>query len=277
MSVWDFTGKRVIISGCFSGMGEAAARELVRLGAEVHGFDYKRSEVPMASFTEVDLREPASIDAAVAKVGGSVDALFNCAGLAHTFPPLDLMKVNFIGLRHLTETVLPLMKAGGSVTSISSNGGLGWTQRIPVLMEFIAQPDYASAVAWCESHADTVLEGYGFSKEVLICWTLLRCYDLVKRGIRINCTLPGPTDSPMMKDIEKVTPASVLEAAAQPSGRRSTPAEQAYPLIFLGSDAASYISGLALNVDLGFLGSVMTGQIDMRAMMGDSMDRTSAT
>ena len=267
MSVWDFTGKRVIISGCFSGMGEAAARELVRLGAEVHGFDYKRSEVPLASFTEVDLREPASIDAAVAKVGAPVDALFNCAGLAHTFPALDLMKVNFIGLRRLTEAVLPLMKPGGSITSIASNGGLGWSQRIPVLMEFIAQPDYASAVAWCEAHPETVMEGYAFSKEVVICWTMLRCYDLTKRGIRINCTMPGPTESPMMKEIEKVTPARMLEAAAQPSGRRSTPVEQAYPLIFLGSDAASYISGLALNVDLGFLGSVMTGQIDMRAMM----------
>lgn len=273
MSVWDFTGKRVIVSGCYSGMGEATARELVRLGGEVHGFDFKRSEVPMASFTEVDLREPASIDAAVAKIGGPVDALFNCAGLAHTYPAIDLMKVNFIGLRHLTEAVLPLMKAGSSITSISSNGGLGWTQRIPLLMEFIAQADYASAVAWCEAHPDDVLEGYGFSKEVLIAWTLLRSNDLIKRGIRINCTLPGPTQSPMMDDIEKVVPLAMLEAAAQPSGRRSTPIEQAYPLVFLGSDAASYISGLALSVDLGFLGSVMTGQIDMQEMM-KKMDPT---
>ncbi len=267
MSVWDFTGKRVIITGCFSGMGEAAARELVRLGAEVHGFDYKRSEVPMASFTEVDLREPASIDAAVAKVGGPVDALFNCAGLPQTFPAIDLMKVNFIGLRHLTEAVLPLMKEGGSITSISSNGGLGWSQRMPVLMEFIAQPDYDGAVAWCEAHSEVVQEGYGFSKEAVIAWTMLRCYDLVKRCIRINCTMPGTTQSPMMAEFKKVVPASVLEAAAQPSGRYSTPVEQAYPLIFLGSDAASYISGVALNADLGFLGSVMTGQIDMQAMM----------
>lgn len=275
MSVWDFTGKRVIISGCFSGMGEAAAKELVRLGAEVHGIDYKRSTVEMASFTEVDLREQASIDAAVAKIGGPIDALFNCAGLPQTFPSIDLMKVNFIGLKHLTEAVLPLMKEGGSITSISSNGGLGWTQRIPLLMEFIAQPDYAAGVAWCEAHPEAVLEGYGFSKEAVIAWTLLRGYDLVKRGIRINCTLPGPTQSPMMDELVKVVPAAVLEAAAQPSGRRSTPVEQAYPLIFLGSDAASYISGLALNVDLGFLGSVMTGQIDMRSMMG-GMDQSSA-
>lgn len=276
MSVWDFTGKRVIVSGCFSGMGAATAEELVKLGAEVHGFDFKQSEVPMASFTEVDLREPASIDAAVAKIGGPVDALFNCAGLAHTYPALDLMKVNFIGLRHLTEAVLPLMKEGGSITSISSNGGLGWTQRMPVLMEFIAQPDYASAVAWCEAHTDTVFEGYAFSKEAVIAWTMLRCFDLVKRGIRINCIMPGPTQTPMMDDIEKVTSKAVLDTAAQPSGKRATPVQQAYPLIFLGSDAAGYISGQALSVDMGFMGSMMTGQLDMSAMVSATEQRPEA-
>ena len=107
--VLGYQGKRVIVSGCFSGMGEATARLLGELGAEVHGFDYKQATVPLASFNQVDLRDPASIEAGVAAVGGKIDALFNCAGLPQSFPPLDVMKVNFIGLRHLTETVLPLM------------------------------------------------------------------------------------------------------------------------------------------------------------------------
>ena len=47
---WSYQGKKVVITGCFSGMGEAAARELVRLGAEVHGVDIKESPVKMASF-----------------------------------------------------------------------------------------------------------------------------------------------------------------------------------------------------------------------------------
>ena len=58
--------KRVIVSGCFSGMGEATARKLLDLGAEVHGLDYKESALPLASFTQVDLRETASVEAAVA-------------------------------------------------------------------------------------------------------------------------------------------------------------------------------------------------------------------
>ena len=85
----DFLGyknKRVIVSGCFSGMGEATARLLLELGAQVHGLDYKETSLKLASFTQVDLRDPAAIDAAIAGIGGKVDALFNCAGLPQTAP-----------------------------------------------------------------------------------------------------------------------------------------------------------------------------------------------
>src|ERR1700751_1515827 len=65
----NYKNKRVIVSGCFSGMGEATARQLIGLGAEVHGLDFKPSTLDLASFNQVDLRDPASIEAAVAKVG----------------------------------------------------------------------------------------------------------------------------------------------------------------------------------------------------------------
>ena len=61
----NYKNKRVVVSGCFSGMGEATAKLLLKLGAEVHGLDYKDSSLPLASFTRVDLRDPSSIDAAV--------------------------------------------------------------------------------------------------------------------------------------------------------------------------------------------------------------------
>lgn len=263
----SYENKRVVISGCFSGMGEATARLLLQLGAEVHGLDYKPSKLELASFTQVDLREPAAIDAAVKKIGGKVDALFNCAGLPQTSPPLDVMKVNYAGTRRLTEQVLPLMSAGGAIVSISSNGGLGWSRRLPVLMGLLKIDSYDGIVKWCQDNAETVREGYAFSKEALIVWTMMTSTHLIKRGIRINCTMPGPTQTPMMSQFEQATAASVLEAAAQPINRRSTPEEQAGPLVFLNSDAASYINGVALPVDGGFLGGVATGQIDLSAMM----------
>ena len=265
-----YKGKRVVVSGCFSGMGEATAKLLLQLGAEVHGLDYKQSKLALASFTQTDLRDPGSIDAAAGKIGGRVDALFNCAGLPQTSPPVDVMKVNYIGARRLTERLLPMMPAGGAVVSIASTAGLGWSRRVPVLMGLIQIDSFEGAVEWCKSNLETVREGYSFSKEVIVVWTMMFATRLIKRGIRMNCTLPGPTQTPMMAQFESATPASIIEAATQPINRRSTPEEQAGPLVFLNSGAASYINGVALPVDGGFLGGIATGQIDPRSLMGAS-------
>ena len=62
--------------------------------------------------------------------------------------------------------------------------------------------------------------------------------------------------------------AEVLEAAAQPINRRSTPEEQAVALVFLNSPAASYLNGVVLPVDGGLMGGIATGQIDPRSLMG---------
>jgi NAD(P)-dependent dehydrogenase (short-subunit alcohol dehydrogenase family) len=269
----DFLGyenKRVVVSGCFSGMGEATARLLLQLGAEVHGLDFKASKLELASFRQMDLREPASIDAAAAAIGGKVDALFNCAGLPQTSPPLDVMKVNYAGTRRLTERVLPLMGAGSAIASVSSMGGLGWSRRVPVLMELLQIEDYDGAVKWCEGHADVVREGYAFSKEAVVVWTMMAATSLIKRGIRMNCTMPGPTQTPMMAHFEAASKRSVLEAATQPIDRRSTPEEQAAPLLFLNSGVASYLNGVALPVDGGLMGGIATGRIDPRTLMGSA-------
>jgi NAD(P)-dependent dehydrogenase (short-subunit alcohol dehydrogenase family) len=261
-----YQGRRVVVSGCFSGMGEATARLLLSLGAEVHGIDFKPCGLQLASFTQADLRDCASIDSAVGAIGGKVDALFNCAGLPQTCPPLDVMKVNFIGTRHLTAQVLTRMSDGGAVASVSSTGGLGWSRRIPVLMQLIGTKSFDEAVTWSTDNAETVREGYALSKEAVIVWTMMSSSHLIKRGIRINCTAPGPTQTPMMKDFEKATPMAVLEMATQPINRRSLPEEQAGPLVFLNSSAASYVNGVLLPVDGGFMGGMATGQIQMAAL-----------
>ncbi|MFA7585000.1 MAG: coniferyl-alcohol dehydrogenase [Novosphingobium sp.] len=267
--ILGYKGKRVIVSGCFSGMGQATARLLIDLGAEVHGFDFKDVDLPLASFNKVDLRDPASIEAGVAAVGGKVDALFNCAGLpgGGGFPALDTMKVNFIGTRHVTECVLPLMGPGGAIVSIASTGGLGWSRRIPVHMQLLQTKGFQGALDWCEGNMDQVSEGYAFSKEAVIVWTQFMGAHLIKKGIRINCSLPSPTQTPMMKTFHETSGKAVVDAAAEPLGRYTTPEEQAGPLVLICSDAASVVNGVVLPVDGGFMGGLATGQVDISAMM----------
>ena len=268
--ILGYKGKRVIVSGCFSGMGEATAKILLSLGAEVHGFDYKDVDLPLASFNKVDLRDAASIEAGVAAVGGKIDALFNCAGLpgGGGFPPLDTFKVNCAGTRHVTECVLGHMGAGGAIISISSTGGLGWSRRIPVHMGLMQTQGFAGAVAWAEANMDQVGEGYAFSKEAVIVWTQFMGAQLIKKGIRINCSLPSPTQTPMMKIFHETSGKAIVDAAAEPLGRYTTAEEQAGPLVLMCSDAASVVNGVVLPVDGGFMGGVTTGQVDLSKMMG---------
>ncbi|NML05808.1 coniferyl-alcohol dehydrogenase [Sphingomonas sp. G-3-2-10] len=265
--ILGYKGKRVIVTGCFSGMGEATAKLLLDLGAEVHGLDYKDSSLPLASFNNVDLRDPASIEAGVAAIDGEIHALFNCAGLPASLPPMDIMKVNFIGLRHLTEQVLPRMKPGAAIASIASTGGLGWSRRIPTNMELVTTKGFAAAVDWCEANLETVREGYSFSKENVIVWTQFMGAHLIKQGIRINCTLPSPTQTPMMETFVAASGKEVIDAAAEPMGRYSTPEEQASGLVLLNSALAGIVNGVVFPVDGGFMGGVATGQVDLSVMM----------
>lgn len=264
----SYEGKRVAIVGCFSGMGEACARTLVALGAEVHGADIKPSPVPLASFAQVDLKDWASIDRAVAAIGGEVDALFNCAGLPQTFPAADVVSVNFLGIRHWTEQWLPRLRRDGAIATISSLGGMGFLRRLPLLTSLIAISDKQAFLDWIAAHPDEVQDGYALSKELVNAWTCLLAYELGGRGIRVNATMPSPTQTPMMAAFEKVVSTAVLELFTIPSGRRATPEEQANPLLFLNSNAASFISGVCLPVDGGFHSGVHVGAIDMLAASG---------
>jgi NAD(P)-dependent dehydrogenase (short-subunit alcohol dehydrogenase family) len=258
--VLDYTAKRVVVTGCASGMGRATAALLLQLGAEVHGLDFRQADLNLASFHPVDLRDPVSIAQAADAAPPCIDALFNCAGLGPTFSPLDIMKVNFIGTRHLTELLLPRMGAGSAIGSIASTAAMGWNRRIPLHKTLIAIEGYEELVRWSEENADQLADGYTLSKEAIVVWTMLRAQDLIARGIRINCILPGLTQTPMLTDqIAVKTSAAVLDAVIQPSGRPARPEEQAFFLAVINSDAASYLNGAAINVDGGRLARLAMG------------------
>jgi NAD(P)-dependent dehydrogenase (short-subunit alcohol dehydrogenase family) len=171
------------------------------------------------------------------------------------------MKVNFIGARQLIEGVVPLMAAGGGIALIASTAGMGHLQRLPTVLEFAGTPDFDAATSWCEEHLDLVAEGYSFSKEAIIVWTMLRSVPLIAQGIRLNCTSPGPTATAMTSAFEEFVGKEFMDNMPRPIGRDATPEEQAWPLLFLNSDAARFITGHNLNVDGGFVAGAMTGQL----------------
>jgi len=268
-SVWSYEGMRVVVSGGGgAGMGAATVRGLVELGAEVHVLDLKEPPVEVASYQSTDLRDPAATAAAVEKIGGRIDALFNCAGLpGGKFPDLDVMLVNFVGMRHLAELVAERMEPGGAIASISSTAALGWEQTVAKWLPLVTTQGFEAGKAWCEAHPDDIAGGYGPSKQAMVIWTMHAAVDFAAKGIRVNCISPGPTDTPMMPDF----PQQVIAKYPIPLGRHSTPEEQAYPLIFLNSRAASFITGENLITDGGTVGAVMTGRIDLAKVLAEAM------
>jgi NAD(P)-dependent dehydrogenase (short-subunit alcohol dehydrogenase family) len=268
----QYAGKRVLVSGAASGMGAATARILVDLGAEVHAIDIKKPDLTgLASYTECDLREPSQIDDAVSKIGTVVNALFNCAGLPNTFAPLDVMLVNFCGLRHLTEAVLPNMLAGSAVACIASTAGIGWMANVELLAALLATPDFEAARSWCERHPSPLTNAYGLSKEAINAYVAFRSFPLAARGIRINCINPGPTDTPMMPEFEKAVGKKYMDDFPVPLGRHAVAEEQAWPLVFLNSPRASFLTGHQLDVDGGFKGGLFTGQIDPKVLTPEGL------
>ena len=73
--------KTVVVTGAASGMGQAAAQLLLELGAQVYALDIAPVSVPVSKAIAVDMKDAASIDAAVAELPGRIYALFNCAGV----------------------------------------------------------------------------------------------------------------------------------------------------------------------------------------------------
>jgi NAD(P)-dependent dehydrogenase (short-subunit alcohol dehydrogenase family) len=258
--ILGYAGKTVVITGAATGMGAAATQVLLDLGAEVHALDVKPIAAPVKQAIAVDLREAASIDTAVAKLPAQVDRLFNCAGLpGPPFSALDTTLVNFVGLRHLTESVLPRIPAGGAVASITSVGGMGWQKNLENVKGLCGTPDFAAGKAWLEAHP-TENNGYLFSKQCIIFYTKARSVELVAREIRINCLSPSPTDTPMLSSFHAQVSKEFLEQHfLAPIGRNATPEEMAEPLILLNSEAARFVSGVNLMVDWGYVASVEVG------------------
>ena len=269
-----YDGKRAVVSGAATGMGAAAARILADLGAEVHALDVAPVEYRVEQAIRMDLRDPAQIDAALDSIGSPIHALFSCAGVSGVpFSPLDVVKINFIGARHLVErAVRDHMPSGSSVAMISSIGGVGWADNINQIKDFLATPDFDSAATWITANVEIDPDPdkseinaaimYGFSKQVINTYVQARAIPFIRQGVRINATGPCPTATPLYAATPMWDAFGGVEFREQTGRDPATPEDQAFPLVFLNSDAARYVNGVILNVDAGLIGGALVGVAD---------------
>lgn len=258
MSLFDafsYQGKRTLVVGGATGMGAATAELLLDAGAEVVVMDRAPVTLDGVKSISLDLSDKASIDAAVDECGGPVNALFSCAGVADGTPGIE--RINFLGHRRMIERMLDadLLPRGSAIGFISSAAGLGWESNLDLIREYLAIEDFDEASAWALDHnrAD-----YMWSKQVINCYVASSAFSFLQRGIRINAICPGPTNTPLAQANADLWLTFAQDFRDQAGIEASTPLEQAYPLVFLCSDAASHVNGIVMVTDAGYFAAGAT-------------------
>lgn len=240
----------VIVTGGASGIGRAICQAFARQGAKVAIFDVNRNKgetlkkqlVEMGGECEsfqVDVNNEQEVRLAVQQViriWGTVDVLVNNAGIsnpatAEQLSPAEwdsIIGVNLSGPFYCSKAVIEAMKKQqrGKIINIASVGG----KRI----------SFAGGAA------------YTASKAGLIGLTRHLAYELIPFGINVNCVCPGGT---MTELYERITDAELLRERVDmiPAGRLCLPEDIAGAVLFLASESANMICGVALDVDGGSL------------------------
>jgi len=265
---YSFEGKRVVITGAYSGVGAALLELIAELGAEhITVLDLKKPDGPATVFLETDLSDRAAVDAAIDAIEGPVHALFNNAGVAATLPAATVMAVNYLALRRLSERLLDRIPAGGAIANTASIAGGQWPTRLNEINQLLDIGDWDASLEWVASNGNTVADPYSFSKEVVQVWTMRSSRATMARDVRTNSVCPAPIDTPLLVDFRATMSDKLIDwTVEQANGRLATPLDVARALAFLASDAASYVNGTNLLVDAGFTAAMTTGQVDLSAI-----------
>jgi NAD(P)-dependent dehydrogenase (short-subunit alcohol dehydrogenase family) len=244
--------KAVLITGGASGIGRAAAVACAREGARVvlADLDEKgggevaeklRADGTTAHFVRADVTRDADVKAlveqCVAKLG-RIDCAFNNAGIEGKVTPIvdypedtfaRVLDVNVLGVYRCLKHELPVMvrQGGGAIVNTASVAGL------------IGAGGLSAYIA---------------SKHAVIGLTKVAALENARQRVRVNAVCPGVIQTPMLDRLGEMAGGLVEGVTAvTPMGRVGTPEEIAEAVIWLFSDAASFVTGHALTVDGGFV------------------------
>ena len=265
---FSYQGKRVAITGAYSGVGAATATLLKELGAsEIIALDIKPPEHSIDRYIETNMGDPDAVDAAAAQIDGPIDVLFNNAGIAATSAPGLVMRVNYLGLRRLSQALLPKLAQGGAIVNTASIAGGQWPSHLAQILELLAIEDWDESLAWIDAHAELVADGYSFLKECVQVYTMASAKQTLAAGVRTNSVCPAPIDTPLMPDFRQTMGSGLIDwTVANAGGAMATPEDIGLTLAFLGSEAARYVNGVNLLVDSGFTAAMTTGQVDLSGL-----------
>ncbi len=244
MEAQAFAGKIAIVTGGGSGIGRATALLLGKQGATVivadvnddGGKDVASAIGGESRFVRTDVTDPAQVDALVEACGGRLDIAFNNAGTSGNFAniadaPVDewrrVIDLNLVSVFLCMRAEIPLMQAGGGGVIVNTSSGAG-------LMGFAG------------------LSAYVASKHGVIGLTKTAALEYARSNIRVNAVCPGTVRTPMLEGFtggdEKTLQAM---GNMMPIGRLATAEEIAQAVVWLCSEQASYVTGMAMPVDGG--------------------------
>jgi NAD(P)-dependent dehydrogenase (short-subunit alcohol dehydrogenase family) len=257
---------RVLLTGGATGIGAATVRRLAARGAAVTVLDVAEPEDPEARFIRCDLGDPASIDAAIAGLDARFHAVVNVAGIPGPRPAEPVVAVNFLGLRHLTSALMPLMPEGGSVVNVASTAGRDWQRRAEVVNRLLDTPDFSSGAEWCRVNAALWdRDPYTFSKQCVVAWTYRAAGRALPYGIRVNSVSPGGTDTRLTENFTRQIGAEQVDWMTRQIGRSAQPDDIAAIIEFLAVGDCGWLNGADIVVDGGLTAGLLGGWIDFSA------------
>jgi NAD(P)-dependent dehydrogenase (short-subunit alcohol dehydrogenase family) len=251
-------GKRCVVTGAASGIGDAVARLLIERGASVTSLDRNVPTAAVERHVPVDLADLASIDAALDELGGDWDVLCNVAGLPGTHPGDSVFRVNFLAPRHIAEAFFDRLRPGGAIVNVASTAGFGWQNRLDAIHDLMSAVSYADGDQWFKANPQAG-NAYNFSKEALTVYTMAMAAGLVEMNLRMNAVSPGPVETPILGDFEESMGKDIIDAVKEAVGRHAAPIDIARVVAFLASPESGWVNGHNIIADGGLAGAVLTG------------------
>lgn len=261
----------MVVTGAASGIGHRTAELLLEAGAHVVALDRNDVDLAVHQRVQVDMTDPASIAAAAAAIddtpcasasASGIDVLLNIAGVPGTADPEVTMRVNVLGLRMLTETLITRMNRGGAVTNVASIAGAQWLSHLDEVQRLLATPDYDTGVAWVRDHPLDGKRAYDFSKECVVVLTKQHGRYLREFGVRVNSVSPGPVRTPILKDFRE-TIGPMLDLVTRETGRDATVDDIARVMLFVSDPILQWLNATDVQVDGGFMSGLVGGWVKL--------------